>query len=104
MEPKVSKHGMLRDNICWEDNWLQLWWLKENGQIQMTIGSSMGVLGLSCQEQVRGSVPETLAQMVRHIGVHGTKSFVELVEILSKRYCPSLLKVRDAWDKKSPID
>lgn len=40
------------------------------------------------------------AQMVRHIGEHGKKSFVEQVEILSERYCPNLVEVREAVDKK----
>lgn len=43
-------------------------------------------------------------QMVRNIGEHGTKSFGEQVEILSKRYCPDLLDARVAYDSKTPVD
>lgn len=43
-------------------------------------------------------------QMVRNIGEHGTKSFAEQVEILSKRYCPDLLDTRVAYDSKPAVD
>ncbi|XAR59091.1 hypothetical protein NMG60_11014735 [Bertholletia excelsa] len=39
-------------------------------------------------------------QMVNHIGEHGTKSFAEQVETLSKRYCPDLLEAREEWDSR----
>lgn len=39
-------------------------------------------------------------QMVKHIGEHGKRSFVEQVEILSERYCPNLVQMREACDKK----
>ncbi|XP_057462699.1 DNA-binding protein LIV4-like isoform X1 [Actinidia eriantha] len=42
-------------------------------------------------------------QMVKHIGKHGTKSFAEQVEILSKRYCPDILEAREAWDSKPAV-
>ncbi|PSR98655.1 Cyclin-D-binding Myb-like transcription factor [Actinidia chinensis var. chinensis] len=42
-------------------------------------------------------------QMVKHIGKHGTKSFTEQVEILSRRYCPDILEVREAWDSKPAV-
>ncbi|KAK4755400.1 hypothetical protein SAY87_009157 [Trapa incisa] len=43
-------------------------------------------------------------QMVRHIGDNCKKSFVEQVDILSERYCPDLIDVREAIDKKSLED
>ncbi|GFZ05923.1 myb family transcription factor [Actinidia rufa] len=43
------------------------------------------------------------SQMVKHIGKHGTKSFAEQVEILSKRYCPDILEAREAWDSKPAV-
>ncbi|XP_042489035.1 RNA polymerase I termination factor-like [Macadamia integrifolia] len=39
-------------------------------------------------------------QMVSHIGKHGCNSFAEQVEVLSKRYCPELLEVREAYDSR----
>ncbi|XP_043701146.1 RNA polymerase I termination factor [Telopea speciosissima] len=39
-------------------------------------------------------------QMVNHIGKHGCNSFAEQVEVLSKRYCPELLELREAYDSK----
>nr|GMD44100.1 DNA-binding protein REB1-like [Ipomoea batatas] len=39
-------------------------------------------------------------QMVLHIGNHQSKPFSEHVEVLAKRYCPSLIEVREAWDNK----
>ncbi|RAL45885.1 hypothetical protein DM860_006039 [Cuscuta australis] len=39
-------------------------------------------------------------QMVLHIGNHAIKSFSEQVEVLAKRYCPSLIEVREVWDSK----
>ncbi|XP_042490208.1 uncharacterized protein LOC122070156 isoform X2 [Macadamia integrifolia] len=39
-------------------------------------------------------------QMVSHIGKHGCNSFAEQVEVLSKRYCPELLELREAYDSK----
>nr|GLL37902.1 cyclin-D-binding Myb-like transcription factor 1 [Ipomoea trifida] len=39
-------------------------------------------------------------QMVIHIGNHWSKPFSEQVEVLAKRYCPSLIEVREAWDNK----
>ena len=43
-------------------------------------------------------------QMVRNIGEHGTKSFAEQVEILSKRFCPDVLDARVAFDSKPAVD
>ncbi|KAG2244580.1 hypothetical protein Bca52824_093591 [Brassica carinata] len=34
-------------------------------------------------------------QMVRHIGLPGTKTFAEQVEVLSQRYCPDVAKTED---------
>ncbi|GAU30871.1 hypothetical protein TSUD_15570 [Trifolium subterraneum] len=42
-------------------------------------------------------------QMVQHIGEHSRKSFIEQVEILTKRYCPDLLEAREAFDSKPVI-
>ncbi|KAK6920555.1 hypothetical protein RJ641_014233 [Dillenia turbinata] len=38
--------------------------------------------------------------MARHIGEHRSTSFEEQVDILSKRYCPELLPVREAMDSR----
>ncbi|PQQ11667.1 RNA polymerase I termination factor-like [Prunus yedoensis var. nudiflora] len=43
-------------------------------------------------------------QMVKHIGRHGTKSFAEQVEILSKRYCADALEAREVFDSKPVVD
>ncbi|XP_076910461.1 uncharacterized protein LOC143568109 [Bidens hawaiensis] len=37
-------------------------------------------------------------QMVKHIGHHGSKPFIDQVEILSQRYCPELAETREVWD------
>ncbi|XP_076955868.1 uncharacterized protein LOC143630853 [Bidens hawaiensis] len=37
-------------------------------------------------------------QMVKHIGHHGSKPFIDQVEILSQRYCPDLAETREIWD------
>nr|GMD44102.1 DNA-binding protein REB1-like [Ipomoea batatas] len=42
-------------------------------------------------------------QMVIHIGNHWSKPFSEQVEVLAKRYCPSLIEVREAWDNKPVV-
>jgi hypothetical protein len=42
-------------------------------------------------------------QMVKHIGEHARKSFIEQVEILTKRFCPDLLEAREAFDNKPVI-
>ncbi|XP_019173949.1 PREDICTED: cyclin-D-binding Myb-like transcription factor 1 [Ipomoea nil] len=42
-------------------------------------------------------------QMVLLIGNHGSKPFSEQVEVLAKRYCPSLIEVREAWDSKPVV-
>ncbi|KAK6920566.1 hypothetical protein RJ641_014244 [Dillenia turbinata] len=42
-------------------------------------------------------------QMARHIGEHRSKSFAEQVDILSKRYCPELLEVREAMDSRPVV-
>jgi hypothetical protein len=34
-------------------------------------------------------------QMVRYIGEHKERPFIEKVEILAKRYCPEMLEYRD---------
>ncbi|KAL7153481.1 hypothetical protein ABFS83_04G171700 [Erythranthe nasuta] len=44
------------------------------------------------------------SQMVLHIGQNTRKSFSEQVEILARRYCPSLLEAREAWDSKPYVD
>ncbi|XP_021763942.1 cyclin-D-binding Myb-like transcription factor 1 [Chenopodium quinoa] len=43
-------------------------------------------------------------QMVRHIGEHGRKSFIEQVEILSQRYCPNILEARESYDNRPAVD
>ncbi|RZC49947.1 hypothetical protein C5167_018374 [Papaver somniferum] len=43
-------------------------------------------------------------QMVNHIGIHGLQSFADQVEVLSKRYCPELLEVREALDSRPVVD
>jgi len=42
-------------------------------------------------------------QMILHIGEHAAKSFIEQVEVLAKRFCPNLLKDREAFDNKPVI-
>lgn len=42
-------------------------------------------------------------QMIHHIGEHAAKSFIEQVEVLAKRFCPNLLKDREAFDDKPVI-
>uniref|UniRef100_A0A1J3K0S7 Cyclin-D-binding Myb-like transcription factor 1 n=1 Tax=Noccaea caerulescens TaxID=107243 RepID=A0A1J3K0S7_NOCCA len=42
-------------------------------------------------------------QMVHHIGLPGTKTFAEQVEILSQRYCPELAEDREDFDNR-PFD
>nr|QSD99784.1 MYB family transcription factor [Melilotus albus] len=42
-------------------------------------------------------------QMVPHIGEHTAESFVEHVEILTKRFCPDLFEAREAFDNKPVI-
>ncbi|XP_031101974.1 cyclin-D-binding Myb-like transcription factor 1 [Ipomoea triloba] len=42
-------------------------------------------------------------QMVIHIGNHWSKPFSEQVEVLAKRYYPSLIEVREAWDNKPVV-
>ncbi|KAF2584354.1 hypothetical protein F2Q70_00034718 [Brassica cretica] len=42
-------------------------------------------------------------QMVRHIGLPGTKTFAEHVEVLSQRYCPHIAEDREDFDNR-PFD
>ncbi|GAU39984.1 hypothetical protein TSUD_211050 [Trifolium subterraneum] len=42
-------------------------------------------------------------QMVQHLGEHARKPFIEQVEVLTKRFCPDLLKEREAFDNKPVI-
>ncbi|KAL0727397.1 hypothetical protein Bca4012_023490 [Brassica carinata] len=42
-------------------------------------------------------------QMVRHIGLPGTKTFAEQVEVLSQRYCPDVAEDREDFDNR-PFD
>ncbi|KAJ0260670.1 hypothetical protein HA466_0068430 [Hirschfeldia incana] len=42
-------------------------------------------------------------QMVNHIGIPGSKTFAEQVEILSKRYCPDIAEDREDFDNR-PFD
>ncbi|CAN8233240.1 unnamed protein product [Cochlearia groenlandica] len=42
-------------------------------------------------------------QMVQHIGIPGSKTFAEQVEILSERYCPELAEDREDFDNR-PYD
>ncbi|CAF1931176.1 hypothetical protein HID58_067257 [Brassica napus] len=39
-------------------------------------------------------------QMVRHIGLPGTKTFAEQVEIVSQRYCPDITEDRQDFDNR----
>ncbi|KAI3877778.1 hypothetical protein MKX03_019218 [Papaver bracteatum] len=43
-------------------------------------------------------------QMVNHIGMHGLQSYADQVEVLSIRYCPELLEVREALDSRPVVD
>ncbi|KAJ4980452.1 hypothetical protein NE237_031289 [Protea cynaroides] len=130
-EQKKSKHGMLRDNICWgaisdklstrtTTTCCQKWY----GQLTSPmVAEGLWVdaddyhlmqalydLDACCVEDVdwdnlldhrSGDVClKRWNQMVSHIGEHGCKSFAEQVEVLSKRYCPDLLEVREAYDSK----
>ncbi|XP_013637250.1 PREDICTED: DNA-binding protein REB1 isoform X1 [Brassica oleracea var. oleracea] len=42
-------------------------------------------------------------QMVNHIGIPGSKTFAEQVEILSQRYCPDIAEDREDFDNR-PFD
>ncbi|CAH8349180.1 unnamed protein product [Eruca vesicaria subsp. sativa] len=42
-------------------------------------------------------------QMVNHIGIPGSKTFAEQVEILSQRYCPDIAEDREDFDSR-PFD
>lgn len=41
--------------------------------------------------------------MVNHIGLPGSKTFAEQVEILSQRYCPDIAEDREDFDNR-PFD
>ncbi|PKI71072.1 hypothetical protein CRG98_008537 [Punica granatum] len=79
VEEKVSRHGMLNYNVCWE-------------AISRKLSTQTNA---SCCTKWPGVVSWkrwAQSQMVRHIGEHRMKSSVEQVEILSKRCCPNLLQ------------
>ncbi|XP_019158657.1 PREDICTED: cyclin-D-binding Myb-like transcription factor 1 [Ipomoea nil] len=130
-EDKKSKHGMLRDNICWTaisdklstrngPNCCLKWYNKltspmvaegiwSDSDDYRLIGALYN-LDETCIENVdwdnlvehrSGEIClKRWRQMVLHIGNHGNKPFSEQVEVLAKRYCPSLIEVRETWDSK----
>ncbi|CAK8567967.1 unnamed protein product [Lathyrus sativus] len=132
LEPyRKSKHGMLRDNICWEaiGNKLEtrnsaLCCSKWYDQLTSTMVASgdwcdtddfrlveaLYALDACSMEEVdwddllehrSGDVcRKRWDQMVQHIGDRVGKSFIEQVEILSKRFCPDLLEARETFDNK----
>nr|GMD03648.1 DNA-binding protein REB1-like [Ipomoea batatas] len=130
-EEKKSKHGMLRDNICWTaisdklstrngPNCCLKWYkqltspmvaegLWSDSDDYRLIGALYN-LDETCKENVdwdnlvehrSGEIClKRWMQMVLHIGNHGSKPFSEQVEVLAKRYCPSLIEAREIWDSK----
>ncbi|EPS68109.1 hypothetical protein M569_06662, partial [Genlisea aurea] len=133
-EEKRSKHGMLRDNICWtaisdvlSTRTLSSCCIKWYNQLTSPLVKeglwadtddyrlllALHELDSTCSEDVDWDnlVEERSGeicrrrwnQMVLHIGNHGNKSFSEQVEVLAKRYCPSLLQARMEWDSKPLI-
>ncbi|KNA15927.1 hypothetical protein SOVF_093910 [Spinacia oleracea] len=132
---KKSKHGMLRDNICWEAISEQLTtrsnalccmkWYDSLTSPMVAEGKWANVddyrmlialvdLDEACEDDVdwdnllehrSGDVcRKRWNQMVRHIGEYGTKTFIEQVEVLSQRYCPTLLEARESFDNRPAVD
>nr|GMD27977.1 DNA-binding protein REB1-like [Ipomoea batatas] len=133
-EEKKSKHGMLRDNICWtaiSDKLSTrngpnccLKWYKQLTSPMVAEGiwsdsddyrliGALYNLDETCIENVdwdnlvehrSGEIClKRWRQMVLHIGNHGNKPFSEQVEVLAKRYCPSLIEARETWDSKPVV-
>nr|GLL37903.1 cyclin-D-binding Myb-like transcription factor 1 [Ipomoea trifida] len=134
LEEKKSRHGMLRDNICWTaiSNKLSTrcgpdccWkWYSHLTSPMVAEGKwsdsddyrligALYTLDATCIENVdwdnlvehrSGELClKRWKQMVLHIGNHRSKPFSEHVEVLAKRYCPSLIEVREAWDNKPVV-
>nr|GMC80587.1 DNA-binding protein REB1-like [Ipomoea batatas]GME02269.1 DNA-binding protein REB1-like [Ipomoea batatas] len=133
-EEKKSKHGMLRDNICWTaisdklstcyaPNCCLKWYnqltspmvaegIWSDSDDYCLIGALYN-LDETCIENVdwdnlvehrSGEIClKRWKRMVLHIGNHGNKTFSEQVEVLAKRYCPSLIEVREIWDSKPVV-
>ncbi|XP_057954813.1 DNA-binding protein LIV4 [Malania oleifera] len=133
-ELKKSKHGMLRDNICWGAISDKLGtrsnatcctkWYGQLSSPMVAEGkwtdaddyhllNALVMLDACCVEDVDwdsilehrpGDVcRKRWSQMVNHLGEHRNKSFAEQVEVLSNRYCPELLEVREAYDSRPTI-
>nr|GLL37905.1 cyclin-D-binding Myb-like transcription factor 1 [Ipomoea trifida] len=133
-EEKRSRHGMLRDNICWtaisnklstrnNPQCCRKWYYNLTSPMvaegtwsdsdDYRLIGELYTLDATCIENVDwdnllGHRSGELClkrwkQMVLHIGNHGNKPFSEQVEILAKRYCPSLIEVREAWDNKPVV-
>ncbi|KAM7514788.1 hypothetical protein LguiA_004371 [Lonicera macranthoides] len=134
-EEKKSKHGMLRDNICWgaisdklstrtNQTCCRKWYTQLTSSMveegiwadvdDYRLLDALFNLDACCVEDVdwdsllehrSGEVcRKRWDQMVRHIGLHGLKSFSEQVDILAKRYCPALVEAREEWDSKPRVD
>ncbi|KAI3912570.1 hypothetical protein MKW92_040706 [Papaver armeniacum] len=88
-EEKSSKHGLIHDNISW-----------------LAISSHLTTrTEMTCCMKWSGYISlKRWRQMVNHIGTHGLQSFADQVEVLSKRYCPELLEVREAHDSRPVVD
>ncbi|KAK1368083.1 RNA polymerase I termination factor [Heracleum sosnowskyi] len=129
-EEKKSKHGMLRDNICWGaisdrlstrgDSLCCIKWYNQLTSSMVAEGiwdvaddyrliDALFKLDACCIDDVdwdylierSGDVcRKRWDQMVLHIGEHKVKSFAEQVEVLANRYCPELLEAREVWDSK----
>ncbi|XP_057252044.1 RNA polymerase I termination factor-like isoform X2 [Beta vulgaris subsp. vulgaris] len=113
-EEKKTKHGMLRDNICWEAVGEKLSTRTNSVCCTKWLLIALVDLDATCEEDVdwdyllehrSGDVcRKRWNEMVRHIGENGVKPFSEQVEILSQRYCPDILEAREIYDNKVPVD
>ncbi|KZV45687.1 hypothetical protein F511_26713 [Dorcoceras hygrometricum] len=129
-EEKRSKHGMLRDNICWtattraHANCCLKWykqltspmvaeglWADNSDDYRML--QKLYRMDAGCMEDVDWDTlldhrsgdlcRKRWNQMVPHIGKYGTKPFSEQVDVLAQRYCPDLLEAREIWDNKPRV-
>lgn len=133
-EEKKQKYGMLRDNIHWSaisdalttrtgPNCCMKWYMLSSPMVEQGLWldsddhrliDALFTLDASCIEDVdwdnllghrSGDIcRDRWNQMVLHIGNHMCKSFSEQIEILTKRYCPDLIEVREEWENKPFVD
>ncbi|KAM7496754.1 hypothetical protein LguiA_021168 [Lonicera macranthoides] len=132
-EEKKSKHGMLRDNICWgaisdklsthtNQTCYRKWYMQlTSSMIEERLWDDVDVyrlldapfnLDACCVEDVDwDSLLEHWSGEVcwkrwdKMVRHIGLhKSFSEQVDILAKRYCPALVEAREEWDSKPRVD